>query len=245
MLFALIKIFAIPHLNIRSIDGCTCYNLCIMSDQFTQELHKLIDHLSNIPITAKLEANEFGYDNPVDICMDAVLSIRRKYYSFVVPRLEYFRENQPEIRSLQRLAALIRSAGHEEFCKLWNYNHFARVELLENLVQRFIAYNTENNFEEELKGMQHWARLSSPQDYRRFGVKGIGLATFQYLRMLLGVQTVKPDVHIKKAISLALGRKISDAEAITFIEKASQKLDLPATVLDHNIWRYYAEKPTE
>jgi hypothetical protein len=185
-----------------------------MSDQFTQELQKLIDYLSNISITEKLEANEFGYDNPVDICMDAVLSIRRKYYAFVVPRLEYFRKNCPEIKSLQAILALIHSVGHEEFCKLWNYNHLARVQLLEALVQRFITYVTEINFQDELKGMQHWANNAQPQDYQHFGVKGVGLATFQYLRMLLGV------------------------------EKASQKLDLPATVLDHNIWLHYAEKPT-
>lgn len=213
-----------------------------MTDKFTQELQKLIDHLSDILIIEEIETNEFGYDNSVDICMDAVLSIRRKYYAFVVPRLEQFRNKNPEIRSLHTLLMLIQSSGHEEFCNIWNYNHLVRVQLLESLIRRFITYNTENNFQNELEGMKDWAKRSSPKDYRNFGVKGIGLATFQYLRMLLGVQTVKPDVHIKNSIGIVLNRDVNDFEAIEFIEHASEKLGLPATVLDHNIWRYYADK---
>ena len=216
-----------------------------MSDLFDNELQKVIDHISQIPITERFEESSFGYDNPAYICIDAVLSIRRQYFAFVVPRIDYFKENNSDIDSLISLLSLIEEKGYKGFQKVWNYNHPERVEILENLIRQFLAYNEKNNYQDELKAMKNWALSTSPNDYRYFGVPGIGMATFQYLRMLCGAQTVKPDVHIKNAINLALDRQVSDIEAIVFIELASQELDLPTSVLDHNIWRHYAEKPSE
>lgn len=214
-----------------------------MSDKFEQEIKQLTAYISqNIPITQKFQDEEFGYDNPVDVCIDAVLSIRRKYNSFVIPRLEQFKQNYPDINTLSALSKMIHDLGPEQFCTAWNYNHSARVEMLQSLTQRFLEYNEANNFQEELNGMKHWANSVSVSKYKDFGVKGIGLATFQYLRMLLGVQTVKPDVHIKKACGLALNRTVNDLEAIELIEQVSKRLDLPATVVDHNIWKKFAQK---
>lgn len=214
-----------------------------MSNKFEQEIKQLTAYISqNIPITEKFQEGGFDYDNPVDVCMDAVLSIRRKYNAFVIPRLENFRENYPNITTLKSLSKMIADLGPEKFCTAWNYNHPARVEMLESLTQRFLKYNEANNIQAELEGMQHWANSVSVLNYQDFGVKGIGLATFQYLRMLLGVQTVKPDVHIKKACGLALNRTVNDLEAIELIEQVSKQLGLPATVVDHNIWKKFAQK---
>ena len=116
----------------------------------------------------------------------------------------------------------------------------ARVKTLENLVNRYMAYANEINEANDLVAMKDWAQKSSVMDYEKFGVNGIGLATFQYLRMMLGVSTVKPDVHIKRAVSSALSRRVADLEAIWLVEKASEEMGLPATLVDHNLWRNFA-----
>jgi hypothetical protein len=47
-----------------------------------------------------------------------------------------------------------------------------------------------------------------PGDSYFLGIKGFKLSGFQYLRMLFGAQTTKPDVHIVKFISEIVGRKV-------------------------------------
>ena len=58
--------------------------------------------------------------------------------------------------------------------------------------------------------------------------------------MLFGVSTVKPDVHIKKAVSLALNKQVSDLEAIWLVEQASIAMGLTPIMVDHNLWRSFA-----
>ena len=202
----------------------------------------LVNFISDIPFSVKILPQEFGYSNPVMICLDAVLSINRKYETFVIPRLNTYKKNFPFIHTLKQLSDQIHQAGYEGFCDIWNYQHIERVKILDNLTEKFILYAEEINESNDLLAMQDWAKNSSIEGYLIFGIKGIGLATYQYLRMMLGIPTTKPDVHIRKAVYLALQRHISDIEAILLIEKASEVMELPATMVDHNLWKYFSSK---
>ena len=197
--------------------------------QNKQDIERVLEYLAQIPMTYDVQPEEFGYSNPVLVCMDAVLSINRKYNSFVVPRLQYFMQKYPDVTELANLKQLVQEVGYDGFHLAWNYRHPARVMVLERLADRYIEHNLENEFADDLQGMRHWARSVAVTDYRHFGVEGIGLATFQYLRMMLGVSTIKPDVHIKKAMEAALGRKAGEIESISLLEEASRALNLPAT----------------
>jgi hypothetical protein len=199
----------------------------------------MVGYLAHIPLL-DFQAAEYGYENATHICLDAVLSINRRYFRFVVPRIKYFQENYPDVTTLAQLKNLIQKFGYNGFAAVWNYKHPSRVETLECLVNKYIKYNGANSFSEDLAGMRHWANYANVLDYMHFGVKGIGLATFQYLRMLLGVPTVKPDVHIKRAVSEALHRKVTDLEAISIVEQASKEIGLSATIVDHSLWRVFA-----
>ncbi len=184
---------------------------------------------------------EFGYENPALICLDAVLSIKQKYKEMVVPRIEGFQKEYAHINTLQQLQDLILEHGIEGFQKIWRYEYPERVHTLDNLIKFYIEYGYREKLT-DLNAMKHWAKKASVHDYRTFGVPGIGVATFQYLRMLLGVSTVKPDVHIKKAVSDALGFSVSDLEAVNLLEKASEKTGIPAITIDNNIWSVYSSK---
>jgi len=206
----------------------------------SEEIKRLVKYLSEIPFDYNVKPEEFGYTNPVLICLDAVLSINRKYYNFVVPRLKYFQANYPEVHTLRQISTLIKELGYEGFYVVWNYKHVARVKTLEELIDKFINYVSKIQQSDDLIAMKMWAEKSSVKDYAKFGVRGIGLATYQYIRMMLGVSTVKPDVHIKRAVSQALGRNVADYEAIMLIERASAVMNLPTTCVDHNLWRHFA-----
>lgn len=200
------------------------------------EIEKIKDFIKNIDSPSTSENSLGNYKNAVLVCIDAVLSINRKYYKFVVPRITYFQENYSDITTLQQLLDLIEEEGITGFSKCWNYKHDERVKILYNLVIRLIEISKGYNEKTEIENLKLWAKEITPIDYKNFNVKGIGLATFQYIRMLLGASTVKPDVHIKRAISNVLNRKVSDIEAISLFEQACKELNLDVAIIDHNLW---------
>lgn len=209
------------------------------------DVERLAEYLKNVPLTKKVEVGEFGYDNPVLICIDAVLSINRPYYRFVVPRIEYFRKEYETIKDLKGLISLIERYGYGQFDIVWKYKHPQRVVILDNMAKKYLRYKNEVCINNDLLAMKDWAKKSSVNEFKKFGVRGIGLATFQYLRMMLGVSTFKPDVHIKRAVFMALERKANDIEIIELMEKASKIMGVEAIMMDHNLWRFFAEKEDE
>ncbi len=214
----------------------------VTKKEIDSEVDKLVAYIKTVPLIHSIKSGEFGYDNPVLICLDAVLSINRQYERFVKPRIIDFRENYSSVRTLNDLIELININGREGFCLIWHYKHIERVDLLCRLSLKFIDYKIKIGETDDLSAMKQWARETSVEDFRSFGVSGIGLATFQYLRMMLGVPTVKPDIHITRAIEKALGTKQTMIMSIRLLERASKKLGLDPTFVDHNIWRYYSAK---
>ena len=197
-------------------------------------------HELNLDLDDRL-GDEYGYDDPVLICLDAVLAIRHKYKQFVVPRIARFQQEYPHIRSLSDLKQLIERYGHRRFGEqVWDYRYPVRVQTLELLASWFIAYRQEHGFADDLNAMRYWAQQPYKEPLSAYGVRGIGIATTQYLRMLAGADTVKPDVRIHQAIEDALGRSVTDAEAISLIEEAARRLGVGATTLDHAIWKVYS-----
>lgn len=188
--------------------------------------------------------NEMGnYKNAVLICLDAVLSINRKYYNFVVPRIKNFQENYSDINTLTKLQELIQNSSVEQFSKIWNYNHPQRIKILTTLVSNLINFadiKSSDSSEIELNKLQMWANSVNVYNYKDFNVPGIGIATYQYIRMLLRVKTVKPDVHIKRYISSILNKRLNEFDSIDIFEKAcdSEKIDIAKA--DHSLWKQYA-----
>lgn len=56
---------------------------------------------------------------------------------------------------------------------------------------------------DDLDRLQQWARNADPINYSEdpFGrIVGVGLRTFQYLRMIAGTDTVNPDIQVQRFI---------------------------------------------
>ena len=87
-----------------------------------------------------------------------------------------------------------------------------------------------------------WAISVKPHDVAVVGVRGFGLAGYQYLRMLFGAQTTKPDVHVKRFVSQALGRKVGAKDALALLEQASAQAGLPLRAVDGVIWQEQSQK---
>ncbi len=201
------------------------------------DMFLLNEYLSNIDID-NIEKKSLGnYENAVLVCLDSVLSINRKYYTFVVPRIIYFQNKYPNITRLGDLIKLIDDVGIEGFKECWNYNHPDRVKILYDLCNRLIKISNLYEDKNELISLRKWADHSSVSNYDDFRVAGIGFTTFQYIRMLLGANTVKPDVHIKNKISEIVGRKVNDRYAVELFESVCNELKLNIADVEHYIWK--------
>ena len=224
----------------ESIDTSRDTYTTMVSDADVECIVDFVMRELNLDLDDRL-GDEYGYDDPVLICLDAVLAIQHRYKQFVVPRIALFQQEYPHVRSLSDLKQLIERYGHRRFGEqVWNYRYLPRIQTLELLVNWFLAYQQKHGFGDDLEAMRYWAQQPYKEPLSAYGVRGIGIATTQYLRMLAGADTVKPDARIHQAVEDALGRSVTDEEAISLIEEAARRLGVGATTLDHVIWKFYS-----
>jgi len=81
-----------------------------------------------------------------------------------------------------------------------------------------------------------WARSAEFRRDFQGRVKGLGYATFQWLTMRCGIETVKPDVHTRRFTQRCLGRPLTDSDIVELVTRAAKLLGMPARLLDLAIW---------
>lgn len=180
---------------------------------------------------------------PAVLVIDCVLSLNRKYDTFVVPRLEIFINNHPDTQRLTDLAKLMADypTPHAFVQRELNYNHENRANTLQAVVE-FVCQIVDGTqtIEEEKENLRRWAIQAEPQDHLILNIEGFAIAGFQYLRMLFGADTTKPDVHIIEFLKEILNRRVSKREALLLLEAACERLDLSVRAVDRYIWRMRA-----
>lgn len=196
-----------------------------------------LKHLS-IDITP-IVPSEWGRSPAVTV-IECVLQINRNYKKMVLPRLKVFEEKYPETQRIAELAELIDNypTPHAFMKEELNYNHEDRARILESVVRRIrTVVEGVQTLEEEKESLKHWAISAKPQDYRALNIKGFGLASFQFLRLAFGAQTVKPDVHVRNFLSKTLMRNISSIQSVLLLEGASKQVGLSVRDVDNFIWK--------
>lgn len=190
----------------------------------------------------KKEDSKWNYTNPVLIILDAVLAINRNYLTFVKPRVMSFKENYGDkIDNINKMLEFMESMGLEMFSKnILQYDDPIRMELLKKVLEEFKHYGKKINIDNDLAIMRKWAEdfdINDVKNDRIFNVKGIGLSTIQYLRMLLGIDTMMPDRHIKSWVMEALNiNKIGKKNYIRLLENTSNRLDISCRDIVELIW---------
>ncbi len=206
------------------------------------EVDRIVSHFQSLGLRYDFEPPaEHRYTSATLIVCDAVLSIHRKYKEFVLPRIDILRQKNLDQKSLSELVKLIETKGDMAFTRVWDYEYLDRVKTLKNLASRFLEMKQTSSISGDLEALHEWGRTTAVEDFDRFTVPGIGLATFQYLRILCGSETVKPDIHLRQAVADGLNRKISDdRKVIALLEAAARKMGVPAKRLDYAIWDRYS-----
>ncbi|MEM2111372.1 MAG: hypothetical protein QXX08_05790 [Candidatus Bathyarchaeia archaeon] len=126
----------------------------------------------------------------------AFTSIGLNYFTAVVPKVEEFNKNFVEngvITNLKELAG----ADIDKLKGIWRNKRSWSVA-------KGIASYLSTISEDDKTALRTWARNSSLENWREDSIgriKGVGLITFQYLRMMGGIDTVMPDKIVKRVVN--------------------------------------------
>jgi len=206
--------------------------------EMEQDIDKVAILLKTRFKDVKLKDN-FGWKCPPLDVLDAVLSLNRRYEAFVLPRLYAFKRRNPGVQKLSQLMDLINKYPSPLLFSMQelNYRDESRAKTIIGVVNYCIDVQSSYPGETELERLEVWAKSVKPVDAYAVGVKGFGIAGFQYLRMLLGAQTTKPDVHIIGFINETIGKTVNQETAIEILEKAAEMVNLPVRLVDNAVWQ--------
>ena len=174
--------------------------------------------------------------------IECVLSLNRRYDSFVVPRLDRFERAHSGIRTVSDLQALVATyASPARFLSAaLDYRDPARAATLTAVVDWLVTVGGNGDYDKQLSNLQLWATEAQPADYGTLRIDGFGLGGFQYLRMLFGADTTKPDIHIRRYVESCVEHSVSDVQALRLLEYAAQKVGTTLVDLDTTIWELSA-----
>jgi hypothetical protein len=156
----------------------------------------------------------------------------------VVKALEHYKAHRwDEIRTLDDLEAVLARYGADQegntdlAIYLWGYKLWTRAEQLRGLARHFRAIGVTDQ-----GSLRRWAETSTFEADFEGKVKGLALAVYQALVMRQGVDTVKPDVHVRRFAEAAVGRRLNDVEVVELVSEAAKHVGLRAMELDWRIW---------
>lgn len=190
------------------------------------EVDRLAETLRQRFAVVSSRSDEIWWQSPAAKVIDCVLSLNRQYDRVVQPRVQRFIRNHPHVETLSQLRVLMthypRPLDFSE--KELDYRHQDRAETLLGVIDYLLDVQQDHAGDTETERLEHWAAWARPGDYLAVGVRGFGLAGFQYLRMLFGAQTTKPDIHVIRFVSKYVDRQVTNIQALYLLERAYMKL---------------------
>lgn len=170
----------------------------------------------------------------------AFTSIGLNYFQAVVPKVKEFEEEflkTGKIKTLEELAA----ADVEELRRVWSNKRSWQVA--KDVASYLAALKKETKIGER-DALRCWAKNAKLNSWHQDGIgriNGVGINTFQYLRMMGGIDTAMPDKIVKRVINGILreaGEKPveDDIEFIKTMDEVAQRTGYKAIELCWMTW---------
>ncbi len=149
----------------------------------------------------------------------AFTSIGLNYFTAVVPKVQEFGEKFVENKKIKNLRELS-EADINDLRKVWK-------NMRSWIVAKNISYYLSSLSDNDRESLRTWAKNSRIESWKEDPVgriKGVGLVTFQYLRMMGGIDTVMPDKIVKRVVNEILTKAGLEPinDDIKFIMKAEE-----------------------
>jgi len=196
----------------------------VLNHKFEKLKQIIDDYMSKVPELKEycnrcLRTERWGGNVALMVVDAAFTSIGLNYFTAVVPKVEEFRKNFIESGEIVNLKSLV-EANLEKLLQIWRNK---RSWIVAKNIASYLS-KLDNN---DRVALRTWASTANLKKWREDpigGIKGVGLITFQYLRMMGGVDTIMPDKIVKRVINDILVRAGMPPvnEDIAFIRKAEE-----------------------
>ncbi len=203
-----------------------------------------------MPIRQAAEASTLIFSDkwqqkPAIGLISVVLAANRAYNKVVEPNLKRIEQNYPELKSFNDLSILIKSKSPEEFYDIWGHKDEKKYKTLKSLLAEIeklkqVFKTAKNDFDL----MNQWGAPENIDllNYRQDPIgslNNIGLATFQHLRMVFGVDTVKPDQRVKEVLEYEFGfTGLTDIKAVKAVGQIAAIASLKVITIDQILVKY-------
>lgn len=149
---------------------------------------------------------ERWYGNIILMVVDAAFtSVGLNYFQTVVPKVEKFRREFVETGKVRIIDDLLK-INDNDLEKIWRNRRSWK------MAKSIVSYFSEIKKKQKLNDREaliYWAKNSNVENWKDNPIgkiNGVGINTFQYLRMMGGVDTVMPDKIVKRIIGDILAK---------------------------------------
>ena len=212
-----------------------------------ERIAKILARIRQIAPDSLKSDNTVLNQSPAVKVINSALSLGMNYKTVVKSRLDAFQDKNPEVIQVSDLANLIASYPTPyDFLKAeLNFRRELKATAIDGVVKQLSDITNASPSVSEEDAIRQWALQADILGYRVWNIKGFRLAGFQWLRMLFGADTAKPDIHIVNFLSDTLNEKVSPLESVELIEESSADSEYSARDLDRIIWKFMSEKNSE
>ena len=192
--------------------------------------------------------------SPAVKVINSVLSLGMDYRKVIKPKLDAFQEKNPDVRQVTELAAFIEEdyqTSIDFLNKEFNYKHkpksIRKANAINSVCEKLCGIINASPSVPEEDAISQWALQAKPKGYRVWKIKEFSITGFQWLRVLFGADTTKPDTHILNFLFDTLNEKFPPTdkkrlEAVDLIEETSAHSEFSARDIDRIIWIFMSTK---
>jgi len=175
----------------------------------------------------------------------AFTSIGLNYFQAVVPKVDKFRQEFIEpgrIRALEDLVA----ASDTELESIWKNKR--SWQMAKSVASHLISIKRQRGLNDR-QAFIYWAKQANLDNWEKDPIgqiKGVGINSFQYLRMMGGIDTVMPDKIVKRVIAEMLAKAnvempSTDMDFVRLMEHIAPQVGYKAIELCWMTWLIQSE----
>jgi hypothetical protein len=211
----------------------------------TRSSHGYSDH-GNIKIIDSSKKSTRDYTalsrrKPALGLIEVVLSANRNYNAVVEPNVR--RLDKENFKDFNELGDLLKSNSKESFYSFWGPKDPKKyatlcsiIDVIPKLREKF------GETKDDFILMNSWAKNAALTNIKNDiigSLPNIGIATYQHLKMVFGVETVKPDQRVKEVLEYEFGiDKLNDLKSILAVEQIASIVNLNILTVDQIFVKY-------
>ena len=215
-----------------------------LSGQVMREGSHGYEIFGEVPImTAALAQVEVNLANNPASCpaiklMAVILAANRNFNRQVAPHVKKMSKKYSNLTLIQ-LKKMIESMSHIDFKSVWGHSDLKKFNLLRDVVDSFLDMAKPGQSDHDV--ISEWAKktnLATRHHDRLGSIQNLGIATFQHLRIVFGIDTVKPDQRVKEVLLREFDAKLSSEKAVIAVEEIANICSYKTMLIDQIFVKY-------